>query len=439
MGICGWGIGDGFTDKRGLFSIPQPVSERGHMPTRTVGLLAGLCIAEVLSMLGVAAFAALLPEFSERWSLTNAQAGWIASAYFIGYTLSVPFLVSLTDRVDPARIFIAATVLTGLANLAFALFADGFWTAAAARALAGVGLAGTYMPGAAALAERSSPERQSRMVAFYTSFYMIGNAVSYPFTTWSAAIGGYELAFSAAASACLAGAVIAAFAFGLVARTPSVGEPRRLLDFRPVLRNRHSMAFTLCYVFHSWELFGFQNWIVAFLTFALAHQAVEAVFWLPFSVAFWVTLAGMPAMIFGNELAIRFGRSRIVALVMALSALMAVSVGAAASVSYGLAVLACLVYGVVIMGESAVVTAGALGNALPGARGATMAVHSTLGFLGAAVGPPAFGVVLDAAGPNTIFGWSAAFAHLAVVMLTGPLVLWWLKPKPLAGDRASSS
>lgn len=405
------------------------------MPKSTILLVAGLCVAEVLTMLGFASFAALLPEFSELWELNSTQAGWIGSAYFIGYTLAVPFLVTLTDRVNPARIFVFSVFLTGVANLAFAYLVDGFWSAAIMRAAAGVGLAGTYMPGAAALAERVPEERQSRTVALYTSFFMIGNAVSYPFTTWAASFGGYEIAFAAAAAACLIASVTAALSFSAVPRTPAPRQDRNLLDFRPVFRNRDAIAYTLCYAFHSWELFGFQTWIVAFLSFAMVFQGVEAAFWLPFSVAFWVTLAGMPSMIFGNELAIRFGRSRMVAVVMALSALIAVSIGASAAVSYGLAVAACLIYGVVIMGESAVVTAGALGNAEPGARGATMAVHSTLGFLGAAIGPFAFGVILDLAGNDTIFGWWAAFAHLGVIMLLGPLILWWLKPKPLAGDR----
>ncbi len=405
------------------------------MPKRIVGLLAGLCIAEVLTMLGIAAFAALLPEFSVRWDLSNAEAGWIGSAYFIGYTLAVPFLVSMTDRIDPARVFIAATILTGAANLGFALFADGFWSAAIARAVAGAGLAGTYMPGAAALAERVAPERQSRTIAFYTSCFMVGSAASYPFTTWFASLGDFRTAFGAAAVACVIAAIVAAISFALLPRTPAPQKERNLLDFRPVIRNRHAMAYTVCYMFHSWELVAFQTWIVAFLTFAMTFQAVDAVFWLPFSVAFWVTLAGMPAMVFGNELAIRWGRSRTVAVVMALSALVAGLIGASASVSYGLAVTACLIYGVVILGESAVVTAGALGNALPGARGATMAVHSTLGFLGGAIGPMAFGAILDVAGSDTIFGWWAAFAHLGLIMLMGPLALAWLRPRPLAGDR----
>ena len=326
------------------------------MPRSIAGLLVGLCLAEILTMLGIAAFAALLPDFSVRWGLSSTEAGWIGSAYFVGYTLAVPVLVSLTDRIDPARIFVASVLVTAVANLGFAIAADGFWSAAVLRALAGAGLAGTYMPGAAALAERVSPERQSRIIAFYTSCYMIGNAVSFPFTSWTAASGDYTTPFYLAAAACALAAVLAIAAFRLVPRTRVQSERRRLLDFRPVFRNRNAMAYTLCYAFHSWELYGFQTWIVAFLTFAIAYQSVDTVFWLPFSVAFWVTLAGMPTMIFGNELAIRWGRARTVATVMALSALIALTIGASPMLSYGFVVAACLVYGVVIMGESAACT-----------------------------------------------------------------------------------
>lgn len=408
------------------------------MPSRIVVMVVGLCVAEVLTMLAIAAFAALLPEFSTEWELSSTQAGWIGSAYFIGYTAAVPFLLILTDRVDPARMFIAAALATGLANLAFAFLADGFWSAALLRAVAGAGLAGTYMPGAAALAERVAPESQSRVVAFYTSCYMVGNAVSYPFTTWLAAQGGYELAFMSAGALCGVAAVVAAMSFALIARSRTPAQSRSLLDFHSVVRNRHAFAYTLCYAFHSWELYAFQTWVVAFLAFALALQNVEVAFWAPFSVAFWVTLAGMPSMVFGNECAIRWGRRRVISVVMAASAMIAAAIGMAPMVSYGLTVLACLVYGVVIMWESAVVTAGALGNAEAGVRGATMAVHSTLGFAGAALGPLAFGFILDLAGSDTVSGWAMAFAHLAAVMLLGPLVLAWMKPRPLAGDRITS-
>jgi MFS family permease len=52
-----------------------------------------------------------------------------------------------------------------------------------------------------------------------------------------------------------------------------------------------------------------------------------------------------------------------------------------------------------------------------------MAVHSCLGFIGAFLGPLAFGVVLDIAGADHLLGWGLAFGALGLGVLTGPLLL----------------
>src|SRR3546814_3978378 len=62
--------------------------------------------------------------------------------------------ISLTDRIDPKRIYPAGVGLTTLAMLGYALFADGFWTAVAFRTLMGIGWAGSYMPGLKALSDQ---------------------------------------------------------------------------------------------------------------------------------------------------------------------------------------------------------------------------------------------------------------------------------------------
>ena len=87
-----------------------------------------------------------------------------------------------------------------------------------------------------------------------------------------------------------------------------------------------------------------------------------------------------------------------------------------------------MLQGFTVSGESASVTAGALGSAAPGYRGATMAMHSTLGFTGSFFGPLIFGLVLDLAGGESVMAWGLAFAHMGVVMLAGPLALALLRP-----------
>ena len=62
----------------------------------------------------------------------------------------------------------------------------------------------------------------------------------------------------------------------------------------------------------------------------------------------------------------------------------------------------------------------------PSYRGATMAMHSTVGFSLSALGAWALGAALDAAGgPASATAWTAAFAVLAFGILLGPLALYW--------------
>src|SRR5215470_11763880 len=124
--------------------------------------VAAMVTAEVLGMLGISAFAALLPTFTAAWGLSATEAGWISGLYYAGYVAAVPVLTAATDRIDPRRIYLAATALGGIANAGFALTAQGFWSAVAWQILSGIGLAGTYMPGLKALTDRITGPHQSR-------------------------------------------------------------------------------------------------------------------------------------------------------------------------------------------------------------------------------------------------------------------------------------
>ena len=94
-----------------------------------------------------------------------------------------------------------------------------------------------------------------------------------------------------------------------------------------------------------------------------------------------------------------------------------------------------LVYATLIWSDSSSLTAGSAGSAEPGRRGATLAVHSTLGYAGGFLGPLALGATLDLVGGTSVVGWGIAFAHVTVAVLAGWLVFVWLRPADLAGDR----
>lgn len=386
--------------------------------------VAAFCLAEILGMAGFATFPALVPTFISEWGLSHTEAGWISGIYFAGYMGAVPVLVSLTDRVDPRRIYLVCTALGGAAMLGYALFADGFWSALVFRAIAGIGLAGTYMPGLKALSDMVKGPRQSRVLAWYTSSFSVGAAVSFLLSGQIAAWFGWQWAFGAASIGSLASLVLV---FARIAPAPpdkKLAPITRLLDFRPVFRNPNAMGYIIAYGAHIWEMFGQRSWVVAFLTFSQSLQPDGARGIIPATVvAALVNLAGVPASIFGNELAIRFGRVRVVTVVMLASVGVSCLLGFSAPLPYLLVAALCLLHGVTAYGDSSAITAGAVASAPPGHSGATMAVHSFVGFGCGFVGPLMFGMVLDLAGGNRATAWGLAFTSLGVAAAAGPVAL----------------
>jgi hypothetical protein len=203
---------------------------------------------------------------------------------------------------------------------------------------------------------------------------------------------------------------------------PSPGHP---LDFRPVLRNRTALGYIFGYGAHCFELYGMRTWIVPFWTFVAARNS-ENVLLGPIAVSVLVTVLSLPASVLGNEAALRFGRHRAITAIMFLSAAIAVMVGLSVTLSPSILLLLIVIYGFTVPGDSGSLTSGMSASANPMQRGATMALHSTVGFGLSALGAWGTGVALDAAGgPGSASGWLAAFSLLAVGVLCGPVALRW--------------
>lgn len=402
-------------------------------------LIAVFLIAQVISMLGSGSFPALLPFFIETWSLSKTDAGWINGVYYAGYLVAVPILVSLTDRVPPRRIYILCIFVTALSAAGFALFTDGFWGAIVFRTLGGIGVAGTYMPGLKLLndhLEQAFPGRDhSRATAFYVSGFGVGMSMSYFVTDAITEAADWHWAFGAAAVGPLLAIILIHTA--LPRRDPDLGRrpDTHLLDFRPVLRCRAAMAYVLAYTAHNFELFALRSWLVAFLVFA---AATHPGFTPPASAATITAVAillGPIGSVLGNELSQRIGRPRAVSLLMLASTAFAFTIGFTAYLDFRIVIAAAILYTILVTADSASITAGVIAAAPAGYRGATMAVHSSIGFLGSFLGPVAFGVVLDLADPSGIGGstmgsWIWAFVMSGVVVALGPVALAVLGRQP---------
>lgn len=385
-----------------------------------------ICLAEIFGLASIATFPALLPIFQLEWQLSHTEAGWISAAYYAGYMVFVPLLAGITDRMDARRVMAFGALLGVATALGYALLARGFWSALVLRFISGISLAGIYMPGLKLVSDYTEGSLQSRFVSFYTASFSVGVSLSYLLAGEIHGLAGWRWAFAASAAAA-AIALVVIVVYVPRGRRLDTGQRVLVSDLTLVLRSRAVMAYVLGYVVHMWELFAFRSWIVAFLVFSL-HMQPDGAGWRPTQVAFLISLIGLPASIGGNELSRKFGRRRVISIVMVASAACGAVLGFSVALPYLLVTWLSLLYGIMVTADSASLTAGAVAAAPAGLRGTTLAVHSTLGFGAAFLGPLAVGVVLDFFG-GTPLAWGMGFVAMASSCLLGPFFLYGLKPQ----------
>lgn len=387
-----------------------------------------LAALEVLAILPIASFPALMPDFIALWGLSNTEAGWIAGIYYLGYMLVVTHAVMLTDRFDARLVFAAGAVLTGISTAGFGLLADGFWSGLLLRAIGGVGQAAVYMPGLRALTDRLQGGEQSRAVTFYTASYSIAVAASFTVTGLLAEWYGWRWSFAVVGLLSLAAGLLAWRILAPHQPSFAAGKPASGFALRPVLRNRDAMGYIIGYAAHGFELTAMRAWVTAFLVFVLAREpAVASLLPSATVLAALVTLIGLPASLLGNELALKFGRRRALVAIMTISAVMGLLFGFTAWLPVWAVLLFCAVYFVFICGDSGALTSGMMAAAEPEHRASTMALHSSLGFGVSVLGPLSVGFALDAAqymaGEQTVVTWGIGLAVMGLGALIGPLAL----------------
>jgi hypothetical protein len=144
-----------------------------------------------------------------------------------------------------------------------------------------------------------------------------------------------------------------------------------------VFANRPALGYVLGYGAHCFELYGMRTWIVSFWVYVAARgDALLS----PITLSVLIALLSFPSSILGNEVAIRAGRHRAITAVMIASTAVGLAIGWFANASPILLLVLVLIYAVTIPADSGALTSGMAMSADPANRGATMAMHSTVGF-----------------------------------------------------------
>lgn len=381
--------------------------------------VAFVCAAEILGLAGFSLVPALLPQFIATWSLSNAEAGWLAGIMSGGYMAGVLPLVALTDRMPPRTIYLACSVLSALSCFGIAL-SESLLPALVWRALGGIALAGMYMPGLRALTDGMTGMSRARAAAWYTSSFTLGSSLSF-LLGQVGLLWDWRGPFLVGGGLGGVGVLLAWAALPRADAEVPAELPRAIAGLRPVFCNRAVLVLIVGYTATIWGTTGLRQWIVVFLMFCAANQGIGGTQgWSMLTIGALIGLLGVPAGLWGNELALRHGLRATAMGVFLISTLVNAVFGLAAMLPYSVVVALAPVAGFVVQGNFSNLTSGVLAVAEPRWRGITVAVYSCIGFAGGFLGTLLFGAALDwFGGTARLAAWVAAFGTCAISCLIG--------------------
>jgi len=366
-------------------------------------------------------FLALQPLLQREWALSNTTSGWIASAYYAGYMLAVPVLASLTDRWDARTVWLSAITLAAAGALGFGMLATGPLTAVLFQAIAGAGLAGTYMPGLKVIDDRIPGMLHPRLVAFYTTSFSLGSSGSYFLVGQLLQQFDWRTAIAAVAIGPAVAWLLIYLTLDRVAPASHTRADATGGRWRDVLQSADSMRYVAAYACHMWELFGMRAWLVPFLVFCTALHGPT--FAAPTTLAAMLALSGIPSSFVGAELSARFERRYVVIAIMLMSATTGIIVGVVASQAWALILSVSVLHHALVMADSAALTSGLVAVSPPQSRGTAMALYSMTGFAAASVASLAIGGVLDLLGGQSETSWALAFVVMVSSNFLGAALL----------------
>ncbi|MCM2358766.1 MAG: MFS transporter [Geobacteraceae bacterium] len=394
-----------------------------------------LCLAQCFIMLVFINYSAILPLLVQEWGMTNTRAGSIFSVYQLGYIASGVILSALTDRLNTKHIFIFSALWSGTANLLFALYAHDYPSALVLRALTGIGMGGTYMPGLKLVAEQFNSRERGRAVGLYVGALVLGASLSLAVTGAVASLAGWR----AAVIVCSIGVYLgAALSLKVFKGFRPIRHDKGGQSFRKeILRNRPAFLMILGYGSHMWEMYGMRSWLAPFFAALLVSHGMArgvATGWAATAAAAIIGIGAFSTAITGT-LSDRLGRTRTISIVMGASAFFSFFFGWLINMNPYLTFAVGLVYGYLIVAESPVFSTGLTELVAPGYLGAAMGMQSLVGYSLGTISPTVFGWALDLCKgwqplPGISAEWGVAFATAGAGALAGPVFMHLLRRCP---------
>jgi len=393
------------------------------MLSRKRRVLVLVAVAELLAMSLWFSATAAAPELASEWGLTANESAWLTIAVQLGFVAGA-FLSSaltLSDVVRPRYLFAASAVAGALCTAAIAAVVESAVPAIGLRFLTGVALAGVYPPGMKILAGWFE-EGRGFAIGILVGSLTVGSALPHLIRAVGG-VGNPRVVLYGAAALATVGSVLVLLVEPGPYQAPAA--PFDPAAIGRMLRDQGTMLANGGYFGHMWELYAVWTWIPAYLVASIAaNGAYGESPSLAALLAFATIAIGGLGAAFAGSAADRLGRTTITTASMVVSGVACIAAGFVFGASLVVLVPFVLVWGFVVVADSAQFSAAVSELAEDSYVGTALTLQTAIGFLLTTISIQLIPTFVD------VVGWQWAFAPLALGPAIGTLSMLRLRGLP---------